>query len=152
MGTMTDDYRTPEGFTLHRPLLMPDVRDFAEVLIAERRWNFATMNHKNGRPQTETPAEVEVPGRERTVSRFCSVRNLPGRYHMQVSPTTRTLELISSDDFAFFDRVSFEAIYHPANDRVLIVADASQIIASRYLAYVDPATVPTFEEDNDTDA
>ncbi len=47
---------------------------------------------------------------------------------------------------AFFDHVGFEAIYHPANDRVLLVASASGILASRWLAYLDPATVPTATE------
>lgn len=44
-------------------------------------------------------------------------------------------------DFAFFDRIGWEAIYHQSSDRVLIVANASGIIASRYVAYVTPESV-----------
>lgn len=141
MNTMNDTYTTPEGFELYRPLLLPDARSFADVLTAERAWDFATMNHRNGYPQADTPAEIKLDGLERVVSRFCSVR-VPGRRNLQVTPTAATLELVRGDTFAFFDRVEFEAIYHEANDRVLIVASASSIIASRYIAYVDPATVP----------
>jgi hypothetical protein len=148
MGTMTDTYTTPEGFELHRPLLFPDVRAFSDLFTFERFWDFATMNHKSGYPQAETPATITREGWEREVSRFCSVRNLPNGYHMQVTPTDMVLDRIYADeseylDFAFFDRVEFELIYHGSNNRVLVVADASQIIASRYLAYIDPATVPT---------
>lgn len=144
---MRDTYTTPEGFELHRPLLLPDVRDFTEVLTVERPWDFATMNHRNGYPQAETPKEITREGFDRTVSRFCSTRNMD-RPHFQVTPTDRVLELIYSLDpehFAFFDTVSFEAIYHPANERVLILGSASQIIASRYLAYVTLESVPTGE-------
>ena len=142
---MTDTYETTEGFELHRPLLMPDATSFADVLTAERVWDFATMNHRNGEPQAGTPEEIELRGLERRVSRFCSVRNMPGRYHMQVTPTPALMELLKGDTFAFFDRIEFQAIYHENRDRVLIIADASQIIASRYLAYVPLGTVPTPE-------
>lgn len=143
---MNETYTTPEGFELYRPLLMPEARTFADVLIAERRWDFATMNHKNGYPQAETPEEIELPGLERVVSRFCSVRNLPFRHHLMVTPTPALLGILASDQFAFFDRIGFEVIYHESNDRALIVASASQIIASRWLAYVDAESVPTMEE------
>lgn len=150
MSTMTDTYTTPEGFDLPRPLLFPDVRRFDELFTFERFWDFATMNHKNGYPQAETPQEITREGWDKTVSRFCAVKSIPNGYHMQVTPTALVLDRIYADesehlDFAFFDHVSFELIYHPNNDRVLVVADASQIIASRWLAYIDPASVPTRE-------
>lgn len=141
----TETYRTPEGFELHRPLVFPDVRDFAELFTFERWWDYATMNHKNGYPQADKPENITREGFEREVSRFASVRHLPGRGSMMVTPTPLVLDATFSDEFAFFDRVSFELIYHARTDRVLVVADASQIIASRYLAYIDPATIPTRE-------
>ena len=146
MSTMTDTYTTPEGFELHKPLLMPDARSFADVLTAERAWDFATMNHKNGLPQAESPEDIRLPGLERIVSRFCSVRMAGHRNHLQVTPTDATLALLAGDQFSFFDRIGFEAILHESNNRVLIVANASGIIASRWIAYVDPSTVPTGDE------
>jgi hypothetical protein len=142
MSTMEQTYKTPEGFELYKRLLMPEARSFADVLTFVRPWDFATMSHKNGYPQADTPRDTPIPGTSRLVSHFCAVRNLEGRQHMQVDPTSELMALLETDDFAFFDRVSFEAICHESNDRVLIVASASGIIASRWLAYVDPATVP----------
>ena len=146
MSTMEQTYTTPEGFELYRRLLLPDARSFAEVLTAERSWNFATMNHKNGVRQAETPEEIKLLGLSRVVSRFCAVRNLPGRSHLQVTPTAATLALLEGDEFSFFDRIGFEVIYHESNDRCLVTASASGIIASRWLAYIDAESVPTFEE------
>lgn len=147
-----DTYTTPEGFDLPKPLLFPDVRDFADLFTAERPWDFATMNHRNGYAQPETPADLKRPAPlddHKIVGRFMSVRRVPGAVNMLVTPTPLLLNRVWADeseslDFAFFDRIGWEAIYHEANDRVLIVASASGIIASRWLAYVDPATVPTF--------
>lgn len=162
MGSM-DTYKTPEGFDLYKPLIFPNVRDFTELLTVEGPWDFATMNHKSGYAQPTTPKDIGRGGFEtdksgsffatsnadRTVGRFCSTRNLPGRGSLFVTPTDMLLRRIFADeseslDFAFFDHVSFEAIYHESNDRVLVVASASGILASRWLAYVDPATVPSF--------
>lgn len=149
---MSDTYTTPEGFPLYRPLMMPDAREFGEVLTAERAWDFETMNHRSGKRGPETPDEITVHGSpaslaypDRIVSRFCSVRNMPaGRGHMLVTPTEATLDVLRGDEFQFFDRVGFEAIYHASTDRVLIVAGASGLIASRWLAYVRLDSVPVF--------
>lgn len=45
---MRDSYTTPEGYTLHRPLLMPDARTFSDVLTYVREWDFDHMNHVRG--------------------------------------------------------------------------------------------------------
>jgi hypothetical protein len=141
----TDTYTTPEGFELHRPLLFPDTHDFTELFTVERAWDFSTMNHRNGKAQAETPEEIRL-SQSRVVDRFCSVRNM-NRPHLMVTPTDALMERLRGDgetfdDFAFFDRIGFEVIYHAANGRALVIASANNIIASRYLAYVDPTTVP----------
>ena len=146
---MTNEtYATPEGFELYRPLIFPDARDFGELFEDVFPWNYATMNHRNGYPQPATPKDIEREGFERVVSHFCATRNLPKGRSLHVTPRATLLDRIFSDsnDFAFFDRVSFEAIYHEKNNRVLITAQASGIIASRWLAYVDPTTVPVFKD------
>lgn len=155
---MSGDYKTPEGFELYKPLIFPDVRDFSELFTFERAWDYATMNHKNGYAQPDTPKNIgrgyfETSRRgyfhpegdsDKTVGRFMSTRDLD-LPSLMVTPTEKLLRKIfdDSNDFAFFDHVSFEAIYHESNDRVLIVASASGIIASRWLAYINPATMPT---------
>lgn len=149
---MRDTYPTPEGFELHRPLLMPDARAFTDVLTIERPWDFTTMNHRSGVAGPERYPDITRKDFEKTVSRFCSVRHMPDRPDRMayvVTPTDAVLDLVFSlnpEPFAFFDTVSWEAIYHRENDRVLILGSASRIIASRYVAYVDPATVPLIEE------
>jgi hypothetical protein len=148
---MQDEYVTPEGFRLYRPLLLPDARRFDEVLTAEKAWDFATMNHRNGHAQPETPAVLrrEHPNLRdwKIIDRFCSVE-APGRHHLQVTPTQQVVDLIWAEEtesltFAFFERVGFKAIYHERNDRVLILASASNVSNSRYLAYVSLGSVPT---------
>lgn len=144
---MNDRYTTPEGFTLPKPLVFPDVRHLGELLTVERPWDFATMNHRNGNPQADTPDDITREGYDRTVGRFLSVRNLPGG-HWMVTPTDLLLAAIYgperafSEPFVFFDRVGFQAIYHENNGRVLLVAQASGILASRWLAYLDAASMP----------
>lgn len=141
-------YTTPEGFVLHKQLLLPDAHDFTDLLTAERRWDFATMNHYNGYPQADTPEEITDntrPYGDRPVSRFLSVNQFPGHYHLQITPTERLLEVLWSDVVVFFTRIELSAIYHESNDRVLLTASATNIIASRWIAYLDPATVPTME-------
>lgn len=148
MNTMHDTYRTPEGFELPRPLLFPDVRDFGELFTVERAWDFSTMNHKNGYPQPDTPEDLRRhPGDDhKVVGRFLATRRLEGVPNLMVTPMPLLLDKVWQDeseglDFAFFDRIGWEAIYHEGNDRVLIVADASRIIASRWVAYVTPESV-----------
>lgn len=150
---MGDTYTTPEGFELYKPLVFPDVRDFAELFTVERAWDFETMNHRNGDPQPDTPPNITRDGFTRwsgytdeiNVGRFLATRNLPNVPHLMVTPTQMVLDVIFDRDrleFAFFDHVSWEAIYHERNDRVLVTASASRILATRWVAYIDPATIP----------
>lgn len=143
---MDDYYTTPEGFRLPKTLVFPDVRDFTELFTVDGAWDFATMNHRNGYAQPATPPEIRREGSSKVVGRFLATRNLQGVPHLVVTPTDLFLEMVYGEpehlEFAFFDRVGFEAIYHESNNRVLLTASASGIIASRWLAYVDPATIP----------
>lgn len=149
MSTMTDTYKTPEGFDLPKPLVFPDVRSFGELFTVDRVWDFATMNHRNGYPQPDTPEDLRRPAPlddHKIVGRFLSARRLEGVPNLMVTPKPLLLDKVWQDeseglDFAFFDRIGWEAIYHEANDRVLIVASASSIIASRWIAYVTPESV-----------
>lgn len=149
MSTMIETYRTPEGFELPKPLLFPDVRDFGQLFTVERAWNFATMSHRNGRPQADTPEDLRRPAPlddHKIVGRFLATRRMEGVPNLMVTPKPLLLDKIWQDeskglDFAFFDRIGWEAIYHEGSDRVLIVASASGIIASRWVAYVTPEGV-----------
>ena len=139
-------YTTPEGFELHKPLLMPDARDFADVLTFVRTWDHRTMTHTSGViPSPElVPDPVIIDGNE--IGPFCSVTGPGGkRWSLAVTPTPATVEAIAGQLVTDDDRLSFQVIYHPNRDRCLIILEHGQIIGSRYLAYVDPATVPGFE-------
>jgi hypothetical protein len=145
---MFDTYTTPEGFVLPHRLLMPGARRFEELFDTLGAWNYGSDIREEGMRLS----------RSRFVSTFCAVHLglkrgtglVDGSQHLRVTPTPDLLALLTPnqerfsrvDEFAFFDRISFEIIEHRSNGRALVIANASAIIASRWLAYIDPASVP----------
>lgn len=136
---MTDTHTTPEGFELYRPLLMPDARSFGDVLEYVRDWDHSTMSHYKGEPGPGHIEDLEFEGNR--ITAFCSVR-MDGRHSMAVRPTPALLAALSGQLLPIDDSLAFEVIHHETNNRCLILISHNQIIGSRYLAYVDPSTVP----------
>lgn len=158
---MSDEgYRTPEGFWLHRPLLLPDVRDFAEIATYVREWDFETMSHRNGvipRPDL-VPAEVPV-GWSRfdgpvsdaprhpkcnVISPFCSVSNR--RNGMAITVTDLVVDAVKNRLVTSDDRLGLKIVVHESNNRGLVILEHGYIIGSHWLAYIDPATIPPVPE------
>ncbi len=167
----TDMYETREGFTLARPLLMPDARSFADVLEYVREWDHETMSHRSGRlPANHDRPEPRYIGadghgaqllrsltnlaglpahdpRERNeIGPYCTVdmAQLGGpKYRgIAVRATDATIDALAPRIVTSDDHLSFKLIAHAGTARVLVIAEHSQILGSHWLAYIDPATVP----------
>ena len=140
----TDEgYTTPEGFWLYRPLLLPNVRDFGDLVTVHRLWDHRTMSHTSG--VVPEPGLVPDPVKigENELGPFCSVNMRDrGRWSLAVTAKPIVVDVIAPRIVTEDDRLSFEVIYHPDRDRCLVIAEHNYIIGSHWLAYVDPATVP----------
>ena len=148
---MTETYRTPEGAELHRPLLLPDVKDFNDLFTAVRPWDHATMSHRSG--VVAQPDLVPAPRMigDNELGPFLSFRNVPGhRDHSGWAVIAKDVVVdaiaprIVTDD----DRLSFAVIYHANYDRCLVIAEHGYIIGSHWLAYIDPSTIPTLDAES----
>jgi hypothetical protein len=140
------DYYTPEGHYLPRPLLLPEVRDFTELLTFVRGWDHRTMSHTGGvvpRPEM-VPQPVMIGQNE--LGPYCSFRNdVPNhRDHSgcAVVATDLTVSVIEPRIVTDDDHLSFQVIYHKDRDRCLVIAKHGYIIGDHWLAYIDPATIP----------
>jgi hypothetical protein len=145
-----DTYTTPEGFELHRPLLLPDARSFDEVLTYVREWEFEEF-----RKNPDLAPEPRVIGDEQEYRRkgnavgpFCTIdlSQVGGKKHRSVAvvATDATIEAITGRIVTPDDTLSFKLIAHKATNRVLVVAQHGYIIGSHYVAYIDPATIPAY--------
>ena len=143
---------------MRRPILLPDVDTFAELLEYHGEWNHKRYNHHAGvRPATaaELPApryigEPRVSDRTGRVSGaneigpFCSTRNLePAHRSMAVRATDLVLEVVAPRIVTPDDHLSFELIGH-ADGRALVVLQHGYISGSHWLARIDPATIPAY--------
>lgn len=142
---MTASYTTPEGYVLPRPLLLPDVRDFAELLECLAPWDYDTMNHRSGVPGPARPEPVGCEGNE--LGPFCSVDlGALGRSsrHLAVRARPATVAALRGHLFSG-DVLSFRVIGHVSSGRALVLAQHQSILADHWLAYIDPATIPHSE-------
>lgn len=144
---MTETFRTPEGFDLPKPLLLPDVRDFNDLFDYVREWDHATMTAKSGVvPNSELvplPALVD----DLEIGPFLSVKLAGGQRSMAIEATALTVNALAQPSKVFAairheGQISFELIEHARNGRVLVTAQHNQSTRSQYLAYIDPATIP----------
>lgn len=143
-----EDYVTPEGFRLPRRLLLPDVRSFTDLYDVVRPWDFTTMNHVNGvRPRPDlVPDAVKIGNTGAEIGPFCAVRNLK-RPHFAVIAKPIVVEAVKP--LIFSNTVlGTEVIFHERTGRALVVVSHQSIIASHWLAYIDPDTIPTGVETN----
>ena len=146
MNAMTDTYTTPEGFTLPRPLLLPDARSFTDVLGYVREWDHATMSHNAGvvpRPDLR-PEPAKIGDNE--VGPFCSIRLVDSRRSIAVRATQAVLDAVAPRIVTGDDHLSFQIIEHKGTGRALVILEHGYIIGSHWLAYIDPATIPAPSE------
>ena len=102
----------PSGVELAKPVLLPDVEDFADLFeVTDKRGYYCALSKRKA-----------------------------GHASYRVRPTAITEEAVKENMLEGLG-IYFEAIEH-GNGRTLIVATYEQIIGSRYLAYVKTGTVP----------
>lgn len=147
MSYMTDTYKTPEGFELARKLLLPEVRSFSELFTVVRPWDHETMSHRSGvvaHPEL-VPEPAMIGNNE--LGPYLSFRNgVPGHRDysgMAVQASRIVVEAIEPRIVTDDDHLSFQVIYHKERNRCLVIAEHNYIIGSHWLAYIDPATIPT---------
>lgn len=167
-------YTTPEGYTLARPLILPDAGAFSDVLEHLGEWDHQTMSHHAGRPPVAEPearylvadnagsrlvedlsdlAGLRTITRRKgnTVGPFCTVdaRQIGGPAHRSIAvrATDATMEALAGRIVTPDDTLSFQVIVHQRDDmppRALVIAQHGYIIGSHWLAYVDPDTLPAY--------
>ena len=123
---------TPEGFTLHKPLYMPEARSFADVLDYLGEWDHATMSHHAGklpeghrRPEPryipEVPPEATA-RRGNEIGPYCSVdlSQLDGPRHrgIAVRATDARPPSTSSDRVASLSQTTTAARARPVAIRL----------------------------------
>jgi hypothetical protein len=146
---MSETFTTPEGFELPKRLLLPDVRDFADLFEYVREWDHATMTAKDGvipKPDlVPTPVLVD----NMRIGPFLSFRRTGRCLAIRPTPATVAAVATPSEKFATIRNegtVGFELIEHTHTGRVLVTAKENQALSSHYLAYIDPATIPAVPE------
>lgn len=138
-----EEYYTPEGHYLPRPLLLPDVRDFSELLEYVSEWDFATMSHLAGVPPQpdRRPAPVMIGDNE--VGPYCTVDDGVKRHRgIAVIAKQPVIDAVKNRIVTDDDHLSFKVIVHTERNRALVILDHGYIIGSHWLAYIDPTTIP----------
>ena len=156
-----ETYTTPEGFELHRPLLLPDARSFADVLEYCGEWGGRMDGGYEGtRPEPrhipeETPADASSWERSawrndgrNEIGPYCTVdlsqHGGPHFRSIAVRATDATMTALEGRIVTPDDTISFRVIAHEGTGRALVIAEHGYIIGSHYLAYIDPATIPPY--------
>lgn len=137
-----DGYITPEGFELHRPLLLPNARTFQDLFATSHRYTF-------GEPHKFPPREIKLTDppaddyrQANEVGPFCSVKARGARWWMDVVANDAVIAAVTPRIVTPNDALSFEIIEHADRDRALVILQHGYISGSHWLAYIDPATIP----------
>jgi hypothetical protein len=146
-----------------RTVLLPDVRDFADVLTYVAEWDHDhkpdvsprdVMASGPGRALVTgilsigrdlgMPFASDDPAARNKIGPFCTIDgHETQRRSIAVTATELAIDAIAPRLVTDDDRLSF-AVHVHADGRALVVAQHSQIIGSHWLAFVDPATLPAY--------
>ena len=131
----------------NRPLLLPNVKTFGELFSYVREWDHETMTSRRG--VVSRPDLVPAPRMigENELGPFCEFsvnRRFLGRRLMAVTATDAVVDAITPRIVTPDDHLSFEILEHETG-WALVTAQHGYIIGSHWLAYIDPATIPTAE-------
>lgn len=168
---MSDGYTTPEGHWLAKPLLLPEVRTFAELFEQSAPWPRGMNVNSPIEPRRliadgagartlhailDIGREIGVEWREQgdprdrgnEIGPYCSFKRVT-RDHRQhrgqslaVRCTDAVMDAIAPRIVTPDDHLSFEIIEHADRGRALVIAQHGQIIGGHWLAYINPETVP----------
>ena len=133
--------------SLGRPILLPDAHRFDELFAEWHPWELPWSDERR-RPasyRTEWLEEGRRGRRERAWMTFGPYLSIsPGHRALWVKPTVRAYEAVLDATIRVaYDTISYEIIvWNPAE--ALVVAKHNMIIGSRWLAIIDPLTIPGF--------
>lgn len=124
----------------NRPILLPNARDFSEVLSYVGEW----VQSKPGQGCDEANGKPRKIG-ENEIGPFATVdlSQVGGERHRSIAvrATDATIEAVAPRIVTEDDHLSFQLIAH-RDRRVLVVLQHGYIIGSHWIAYIDPATIP----------
>jgi hypothetical protein len=131
-------------FSAEKKVAFPDERDFRVLFPESSVFDFDNRNTR----QSWTVSEIDRNGVKLNIRSFCSVsdarKNAMHRNPMNVQPSQAVLDYLAAA-LVVSGTISFEVVIRSRKE-ALIVAQYSEIIGSRWLALVDPKTVPKFPD------
>lgn len=132
-------------FSSEKKIAFPNERDFRKLFPEVTGFDLSDRNTR----QSWTIAEIcNSHGAALTIRSFCSVndarKNAMYRNPMNVTPSQAILDYLAGA-LVVSGTISFDVVIRSAKE-ALIVAQYSEIIGSRWLALVDPKTVPNFPD------
>ena len=121
---------------LAKPLAFPGVKSFGELFTRAREWASKDLSARGTRAKRG--------GREANIiGGYLTVSGRGGHESMTVTPSPALVTWLSENMLALGDSISFEIVVR--SDGALVIAKHSKIIGSRWLAMIDPNTIPRFE-------
>lgn len=116
-----------------KPLRMSEVTSFATILDYHGEWVFG-----------ETTRESWLMDDGNRVSAFCTVdlSQLGGPKHRNIVVSPKDGVYGRLDVLGIDDTLSWKIIGHKATGWALVILEHSAIIGSRWVAYIDPTTIP----------
>lgn len=126
----------PEIQGLYKPLAFPDALRFDEL--------FESATPYDGQSRTVTHRRS---GRDRaTVTSYCTGRGAKGEHFaLNVQPRRKVLDFINAEMLVVAnDSIHFQVVDHDGGFSLVIVS-YGQMIGSRWLAYVETASIPREE-------
>jgi predicted RNA methylase len=139
-------HETSDGFVLARPLLLPDARRFEELFDYHGEWQTPTDNGQVAACARTLPAPC---GKANTLGPYCTIDLHegglgPAHRAIIVRANDAVVNALAESIVVGDDTLCFQIIAHSDTDRALVVVRHNRIIGSRWLAYIDPATIPPY--------
>lgn len=134
---------TPTTELNGRAILLPDVRDFGDLLEYVAEWDHETMSGYAGKPPMIAGKDLgERAIGENVISPFTTI-NTPLSKHRAIAAraTDVALAAVAPRIVTPDDRLSWRVIEHVGTGRALVILEHGYIIGSHWVAYIDAATI-----------
>lgn len=119
---------------LAKPLAFPGVKSFGELFTSARPFDSSRDINVRG-------IKAKRGGREANeIGHYLVMSGRHGHESLYVTPSPMLVDWISNNMLAMGDRLHFEIVFR--KDGALVIVSHGKIIGSRWLAMIDPSTVP----------
>jgi predicted RNA methylase len=144
--TAAAQQETSEGFVLARALLLPDARRFEELFDYHGEWHTPTDGAHVAAYARTLPAPG---GKPNTLGPYCTI----DLHEVGLGPAHRAIIVRANDTVVNAlaesivvgdDTLYFRIAADSDSDRALVVVRHNRISGLRWLAYIDPATIPRY--------